>query len=123
MYLRRTKYLAPVAWLLLTAACAAGVRAGEFSGEEALVVVENNLLPQRSVTVRAHSSTGARKLLGVISPGQTKTLRYREQAFNGSYFFVAEVDGGGTITSTGRTLDAGTRLVWALRNNSLRDAR
>lgn len=120
MSFRRTKFLTPVAWLLF-AACAAGVGAGETSGEEAFLVVENNLLPQRPVTIRAVASTGASKLLGVISPGSTRTLRYREQTFRGSYFFVAEIDGEGTIVSTSRTLDAGTRLAWSLRNNTLRD--
>lgn len=107
--------------LLIVAACAAGTRkSGAGMGDEAFLEVRNDLVPGRSITVRAVSSSGARVLIGTLSPNQTRVLRFQQPNFAGSYRFVAELDGSGQIGSNPIALTPGDRIVWMLRNNLLR---
>lgn len=108
--------------LVFSAACASAVRGDRVSGEEMLLEVHNNLVPGKPVTVRAVSSSGARLLVGAVSPNQTRVLRLRQPNFVGSYRFVAEVDGSGQFVSTPVILSPGLRVVWTLRTNLLRIA-
>lgn len=115
-----------LAVLPLLAACAAGGAPG--SGKrprqpEIRLEVRNNLVPARSVTIRAVSAVGSRALLGAVSPGQTTVLEYTQPGFQGQYHFLAEVDGGATIRSTPMILADGVRLVWTLQTNALREDR
>jgi len=114
-----------LAVLPLLAACAAGGAPGSGRQQsrrpEVQLEVRNNLVPARSVTVRAVSAIGSRSLLGAVSPGQTAVLDYEQPGFQGRYFFLAEVDGGATVRSTPVMLADGTRLVWTLQTNTLRE--
>jgi len=115
---------AALAVLPLLAACAAGgaSRSGRNPPRpEIQLEVRNNLVPARSVTIRAVSAVGSRSLLGAVSPGQTTVVEYEQPAFQGQYYFLAEVDGGATIRSTPVMLSDGTRLVWTLQTNALRE--
>lgn len=115
--------LAPVA-LLLLAGCAAGgwSRSQRVSGDEVVVEVQNDLVPARSVTVWMISEAGPRTLLGSVPAGQTRILRFRQQAFNGAYRLSTgsgRRQQDGTV-STPFTLSAGALLVWSVRPNVVR---
>ena len=86
------------------------------------IEVRNDLQPRRPVTIRAISSSGARASLGVLSPGQTRVLWYRQPAFHGAYRFIAEADGGGRVASIPIVLTPGMELVWTLQSNVLRES-
>lgn len=112
--------LVPVA-LLLCAACAAGAgRSRKVQSPEVLFQVHNDLNPPRALTVRLVSQQGARALLGSLTPGQTKTLRYRDAAYHGQYRLVAEGGARGDITSSTFTLTPGLKVVWMLQGNTIR---
>lgn len=112
--------MAPVA-LLLLAACAAGAgRNREVASPEVVFEIHNDLNPPRALTVRLLAQTGPRTLLGSVSPGQTRTLRFRESAYHGQYRLVAEGGPRGEVTSTTFSLAPGERVVWRLQNNTIR---
>jgi outer membrane biogenesis lipoprotein LolB len=111
----------PVALLLLTA-CASGTRSRRVTGDEVSVEVQNDLLPRTAVTVRVISSSGARRLIGAVSPGQTRMFRFEQQVFLGSYRLVAESNEGVQVVSIPMVLSSGLRVIWVLRNNILRVA-
>lgn len=110
----------PVA-LLLCAACAAGAGRGRGAqSPEVIFQVHNDLNPPRALTVRLISQTGTRALLGSLTPGQTRSFRYRDAAYHGQYRLVAEGAAGGDVASTSFVLTPGTRVVWTVQTNSIR---
>ena len=107
---------------VLLTGCAASTGARTVTGEEVEVEVRNDLQPRRPVTIRAISSSGARTSLGVLSPGQTRLLWYRQPAFHGAYRLIAEADGGGQVVSIPIVLTPGMELIWTLQSNVLRES-
>lgn len=112
--------LAPVA-LLLLAACAAGAaRGGPVRAREVVFEIHNDFNPPRALTVRLVAQTGTRTILGSVSPGQTRSLRFEDSAYHGLYRLVAEGGPRGEVTSTTFSLSPGTRIVWSVQNNTIR---
>lgn len=105
--------------LVFSTACASAVRGG--NGSEAVFLeVRNDLVPPRAVTIRIMSSSGTRRLVGAVSPGQTRVFRIREPNFVGTYRLVAELDGGGQVISPPASFSPDESIVWTLRSNLLR---
>lgn len=112
--------LVPVA-LLLLAACAAGAgRTRQVAGPEVIFEVHNDLNPARALTIRLVAQTGARSILGSVSPGQTRNLRFEDSAYHGLYRLVAEGGPWGDISSTSFSLAEGRRVIWMLQHNTIR---
>ncbi len=110
---------APVALLLLLAACAPGVhRPGEAGRIE--VVVENDLAPPAAVLVRVLLDTGDRVLLGDVPPSHSRVLRFSNPAGRSGMRLLAEVSGGRDITSGPFSAYSGDRVTWALTTNLVR---
>lgn len=91
-------------------------------GEETRFVVHNDLVPRQALTIRLTSGLGQRALLGNVTPGAKRTLRYRHPALQGSYRLVAEGNRGRSITSTPFALFAGARVTWSIQSNLVRVA-
>lgn len=111
----------PVACLLL-AACATGSEAGgreETAAAEAVIRVENDLLPQQEVTVRLFRPDGAREILGSVGPGQTRSFRIRESSYAGSFALVAENSSGQELVSRPFSVYPNDTVDWELRLNQL----
>lgn len=113
---RRSRTLLPLLLLCLLPACAlAGSGDGEDAGRLA-VRVENNLIPPTSLSVFAVSDLGARRLAGVVRPGETTTLSFPGEVAE-QYRFSAETAGGREIVSDPVTLGPGDLVVWDVSAN------
>jgi hypothetical protein len=91
--------LLPVA---LSFGCAAGSRPAAALPDDPNtipVTVENNLTPRTAVTVRITSASATRVVLGIVSPGRSRTLQFEESFFESGYQLIAETTEGQTITS------------------------
>jgi hypothetical protein len=120
---RRAKWYAarrliqPAAFLLL-AACAAGSRRTDATGD-VMVSVQNDLLPQSDLTVHIVSEGGLRRLLGGVPPGSTRTLQFHEVSYGGQFRLVARRSDGSEINSVRFSLFPGAGVTWTMRNNIL----
>lgn len=104
-------------------ACASGGGAATdeaLPGEGVAVQVENNLIPPTSLTIWLVSTTGARELLGTVSPSETKTLAATEARFGGDYRLVAETTAGRELASREFFVgDDTTGVEWDLNANMI----
>jgi hypothetical protein len=87
--------------------------------ELVLVEIENNVPLPTGFTVYAFSDTGARRLIGSLSPGRGATLRLTANDISGRYRFTAVRQLGSAITSPEVALQGGESVVWDLRANTL----
>jgi len=92
-------------------------------GELVLVEIENSLPLPTAFTVYAISDTGARRLIGSLSPGRPATLRLTATDIAGRYRFTAVRQLGTAITSPDVALQGGETVTWDLRANTLVEAR
>lgn len=120
--------LALAACMTLAGGCApAATTAGdepaatELRQGEALVRVENSLIPPTAVTVYAVETTGGtRRLLGSVSPNRTESFRLRMPLSTSTYRLVARTTGGSEVVSTPITITEGDTLSWDMQINALR---
>ncbi len=109
--------LLPVA---LLAACATGSSVRESVDPEPGVVpvgITNDLRPRTAITVRIISSSGKRTVLGIVSPGSTKTLRFEESFLESTYQLRAETTEGRHVTSRRFEIFANAAVHWTLSRN------
>lgn len=104
------------AGLMLAAAVAGCATTGAGAEGETVLIVENNLLPPTSLTVRAIPDSGTRLLVGLVDPGETARLRFRA-GMSGQYRFVAEAGGGQSVVSNPISVVRGDTLRWDIRSN------
>lgn len=115
----RPLHIVPV--LLLAGSFAVGCAsagAGTAPGTEGNTTLrlENNLIPPAALTIYAVPETGARRLIGSVSSGETATLRF--DAFNfGRYRFLAETTAGAEIASNPVSFSPGATIRWGLSAN------
>lgn len=114
--IRRWGGVVGVVLLIAATGCAsAGMGAG---GERTVAVeVENNLIPPTSLSVFAVPETGTRRLIGVVEPSTTETLRFDPVAAGGQYVFVAESTAGAEIVSDPVTITEPMVMNWDLAAN------
>lgn len=90
------------------------------TGEEVVVEVHNDVVPRRSLTIRAVDGTGRKVLLGTVLPGQTRTLDLRLTSIQGQYRLLAEAGRAGRVASVPFSLVPNVRVTWYIRNNTVR---
>ena len=103
--------------LLLAAGVGGCASAGTGSGGDTAIVVENNLVPSSAMSVYALPDQGGRRLIGSVSPGETRTLRFDVFGVGGQYRFVARTTGGSDLVSNPVTIEAGDTVRWSLASN------
>lgn len=105
--------------LLVLGACASGGGMDAGGDEnEATLQVENNLLPPTSLSVYLVSDVGTRRMIGSVSPSQTRNLSINLVQYEGEYRLVAETTSGNDIAS--RTFYIGGNIgtiSWDLNSN------
>lgn len=105
--------------ILLVGACAPnGDVAADVDPEaEAMVQVNNDLIPSTVVTVWAIPDVGSRQMLGTVSPGDSETLRFDAGTATREYRLRARTTAGAEIVSTPFSLAAGEGVEWSLNSN------
>ena len=101
--------------LVLTASCVATGREGVAT--RIGVAVENDLQPPTSITVWALDDIGTRRLLGNVSPLETRSFSLNPTA--GAIRLLARTTGGREIVSERLTALGGETLRWDLSANVL----
>ena len=116
--MRRARALAWAA-VLLSVTVAACASTSEGSGLNQIgVEVRNDLVPSSALTIYVVPETGARRLLGSVSPAQTKMLSFQEGSV-GQYRLMARTTGGREIVSNPIILADVRTLRWTLSSNIL----
>jgi hypothetical protein len=111
--------LASVAALMLATTVAACATSTEGAGmNDVGVEVRNDLVPSAALTIYVVPETGARRLLGSVSPAQTKMLSFRELSV-GQYRLMARTTAGNEIVSNPIVLANAKTLRWDLSSNIL----
>lgn len=107
--------------LALSAACA-GRTGGAINPEDGVAVrVDNNVIPPTSLTVFMVTETGARQILGSVSPSAARSFRYSPAALASSRFrLLARPTTGADLVSQPFTLVDTGAIEWSVRNNSIR---
>jgi predicted small secreted protein len=117
--MKRAKALVWAAAVLLSTTVAACASTSEGSGlNEIGVEVRNDLVPSSALTIYVVPEMGGRRLLGNVSPSQTKTLSFREVSV-GQYRLMARTTGGREIVSNPIVLGGARTLRWNLSSNIL----
>jgi hypothetical protein len=115
----RTKAFAWLAAALLSVTAAACASTSEGSAQNQIgVEVRNDLIPASALTVYLVPETGSRRLLGNVSPAETKTLSFQELSV-GQYRLMARTTGGQEIVSNPIVLADAKTLRWTLTSNIL----
>lgn len=110
---------AALAGAALLAAGAAGCATGSGSGLPNIgVEVQNDLVPSSALTIYVVPETGSRRLLGSVSPSETKTLSFQELSV-GQYRLMARTTGGREIVSNPIVLADARTIRWSLSSNIL----
>jgi hypothetical protein len=89
------------------------------SSQQVEIIVENNLVPSTSVTIHSVGTQGARRLVGTVPPGTTRTLRFRAGTLVERYSFVASVGISQNLTSNPLSLSGGDTVRWQLNSNTI----
>lgn len=105
--------------LLGLGSCAAAGTAGGGEGDT-VVVVENNLIPATSLSVYAVPDAGVRRLVGIVNPSATATLRFNPTATAGQYRLLAETTAGAELVSNPITFSPGATIEWDVSANIAR---
>jgi predicted small secreted protein len=103
--------------LSTTIAACASTSAGTGSNQIG-VEVRNDLVPSSALTIYVVPETGARRLLGSVSPSETKMLSFQEVSV-GQYRLMARTTGGQEIVSNPIILADARTLRWNLSSNIL----
>lgn len=119
--------LAPIAALLIAAACSSGgtlsngptVGTPEPAADQVTVLVNNDLIPPTTLSVWAAPERGARQLLGNATPSSTVTLAFVPTVASSSYRLVARTTAGHDIQSNPVVLAAGDSAVWSVQANTV----
>jgi predicted small secreted protein len=117
--MKRMKTLAWAAAVLLSTTVAACASTSEGAGLNQIgVEVRNDLVPSSALTIYVVPETGARRLLGSVSPSQTKMLSFQEVSV-GQYRLMARTTDGQEIVSNPIVLADASTLRWNLSSNIL----
>ena len=125
LYLDRIQRPLLALMLVLSAGCAAsaGAGAGEMDaadGDGIAVQINNNVIPPTAITVYAVPETGARQLLGNMSPSANQTFRYNPVGLaSGQFRLVAQPTAGGEIASRPFTLVNVSAVEWDMNLNTI----
>jgi hypothetical protein len=115
----KTKKLVWAAALLLSTTAGGCATSGAGVGMDDIgVEVRNDLIPSSALTIYLVPETGSRRLLGNVSPAQTKTLSFQELSV-GQYRLMARTTGGNEIVSNPIVLVDAKTLRWSLSSNIL----
>lgn len=97
-------------------ACASGGMGVGGEGSTALEV-RNNLIPPTSLSIYAVPDIGSRRLIGVVQPGATRTLRFDPAGGSGQFRFMAETTEGRDIVSNPISFSTGVTITWDVNAN------
>lgn len=103
--------------LVLVAGCSQATSEGP-QPQQASLRVENDILPPVAFSIFAVNTTGSRRLIGTVTPGETTTLQFDARG-SADFTFVAEGPLNRQIVSPTMTIGAGDGAVWSLNNNVL----
>lgn len=102
---------------LASAACASGGRERD-SGAEVVILVENNLVPGRTVTLLAAPEGRPRTVLGSVAPGETGTFSLRTRLIPHRYRLIAELSNSARLVSRLiQIVSDGATIRWNLELN------
>jgi hypothetical protein len=116
VWIRSRFALLLLALSLPVSGCAMGGMGAAGEGSVA-VEVENNLIPPTSLSVYAVPETGARRLIGVVDPSETRTLRFDPVGAAREYRFAAETTSGADIVSNPLVIGANDAVRWDVTAN------
>ena len=89
--------------------------------DDALAIeIQNDVLPPRPLTVTLVPENGTARMIGIVSPAQTRTLTVDPEPAAGRFRLMAETTGGADIYSDPFTLGDVERVIWDLSPNSVR---
>jgi hypothetical protein len=114
--MRTGAWLGTLALALVGGGCATG--SGTVGADAVGVEVRNDLIPSSAITVYVIPESGARRLVGNVSPGQTKRLTFDDFSV-GQYRMMARTTGGAEIVSNPIGLDGVKTIRWSLSSNLL----
>jgi hypothetical protein len=119
----RTTALAFVAMLaVIPVACATGNANGAEQATRPIdLIVNNNLLLDRDITVYAIRWDGKRSLIGSVPPRATRTFSFQPEAYSGRYYLIAQRVRGRDIRSESFSIlpDMDGTITWSMIPNLL----
>ena len=84
-----------------------------------IIEVTNNYNPPDQVQIFVEAQTGARQLLGVVSPGRKGTFNFQPTNATDKFTLVAQTPNGTRRPSQAFTLVNAQSMTWDLRSNTL----
>ncbi|HET8657341.1 MAG TPA: hypothetical protein VFL93_17570 [Longimicrobiaceae bacterium] len=104
---------------LVVSGCASARNANN-PAQQLQVKVVNNLTPSEDLSIYLQPGLGARRLLGSVGPGQTRTLTTSSTGASGQFVLVARTLSGQSLVSNPIVAGSGQTIVWDLRANVAR---
>lgn len=86
------------------------------AGGEVAVRVQNNLIPPTTLTIYAVPETGARRLLGSVTPNSTQTFTFLPGA-GVQHRFMARTTAGAEVVSNPVPVSPGATVRWDVQSN------